>query len=88
MRERQHKSEAENVFRKKEMQINEEAPSKSSRDGARIRRNSSAKVKRAPPLTLTHTVARARNRGNSTASVPRGRYSPPPRGPGGREPLG
>lgn len=36
------------------MQINEKAPSKSSRDGARIRKNSSAKVKRAP-LSHSHT---------------------------------
>ncbi|XP_063662499.1 uncharacterized protein LOC134809509 isoform X2 [Pan troglodytes] len=39
---------------------------------------------------LTHTTLRtgAKTRGNSTASVPRGRCSPPPRGAGDGKPLG
>lgn len=39
------------------------------------------------PLSPTHTIPRAgaRNRGNSTASEPRGRCSPLPRGARGRE---
>lgn len=38
------------------MQINEKAPRKSSRGGARIRRNSSAKVNKGPSLTHTQSL--------------------------------